>query len=198
VSRCVGVVVGAIVFAVGAFSHAPAAPVPKHLMKEPEFAHPATVGATWVYDLGSGREDTITVSKVEVKDAETLVTTEHVLKGDQRTPHMTVSVSAKGIFLVAETGSLYDAPWCMLQLPHREGQSWETKPARGGAVVVNGTMKSGPIEKVKLPTGEVTAMRVDWDLGRGQSAKFWYAHGLGLVKMEGSPNRTLKSFTPGK
>lgn len=189
----------AIVLVACTFSHAQAAPVPKHLMpKELAFSHPTTVGTTWVYDLGSGLEDTITISKVEVKDGEQLITTEHILADGRRTPHMVVSVSEKGIFLVTEGGAPYDAPWCLCQLPHREGQSWETKPARKGNILVNGSMKSGPVEKLKLPTGEVAALRVDWDMGTNRVVNYWYAPGLGLVKMDGSGVRTLKSFKPGK
>ena len=186
--RLVVVVVALACVAVGVENLA-AAPVPKHLMpKDPPFNYPATVGTTWVYDCG-GREETLTISKVEAKDGAKLITTEYVGAGGNR-HHMTLSVGAAGVFLVAEGGSTYPTPWCIFKLPHKEGDTWKT--AGHGS-----DMKAGAMEKVKVPVGEITAARVDWDLG-GRNVVYWYADGIGLVKMEGGANKGLKSFTRGK
>lgn len=189
--RRTAVVLGTLALLAFALGRSPAAPVPTHLMpKDTPFSYPTTVGTTWVYDLG-GREDTRTISKVEDKDGAKLVTTEHVLADGKRSHHMTLSVSAKGVFLVAEQGRTYETPWCIFKLPHKEGDTWKTE-GHGG------NMTAGPMEKVKVADGEVTAARVEWDVGDGRVASYWYAHGVGLVKMAGAASIRLKSFTPGK
>ena len=127
------------------------------------------------------------------------MTTEFVLEGGGRTPHMVQAVSGKGVFLVAEGGQEYDAPWCRVMLPHREWQAWETKLTGRGLGVTN-TTTAGPWERVKVPAGEFTAARVEWDFVGGaagpRKTTFWYAHGIGLVRM--NDTMRLKSFTPGQ
>jgi hypothetical protein len=53
-------------------------------------------------------------------------------------------------------------------------------------------------ERVKVPAGEFVAARVEWDVAPGQTVTYWYARGVGLVRQDGTPNRTLESFTPGR
>jgi hypothetical protein len=190
VTRRIALVVVAVAGIAVGVEHLAAAPVPKHLMpKDPPFSYPATVGCTWVYHFPGAQEETIAVAGVEEKDGAKLITTEYVRAGN-RAHHMTQSVSAAGVFLVAEGGRTYPKPWCIFKLPHKEGDTWKTE-GHGG------DMKSGPMEKVKIPAGEILAARVDWDLG-GRNVSYWYADGIGLVKMEGGANKGLKSFTRGK
>jgi hypothetical protein len=190
VTRRAAVVVVAVGCVAVGVEHLAAAPVPKHLMpKDPPFNYPATVGSTWVYEFPNGREETIQIAKVEEKDGAKLITTEYVGAGGNR-HHMTQSFSSAGVFLVAEGGRTYPTPWCIFKLPHKEGDTWKTA-GHGG------DMTAGPMEKVKVGAGEITAARVDWDLG-GTPVKYWYADGIGLVKMEGGANKGLKSFTRGK
>ena len=171
--------------------HLPAAPVPTHLMpKEPPCFYPTAVGTTWVYDCGGGRTETWALAKVEEKHGAKLLTTEFVLADGTRSHHMTLSVGDKGVYLVAERGATYEKPWCICKLPHKEGDAWQTEGH--GA-----DMASGPLERLKTPAGEFTAVRVDWGVN-GATAKYWYAQGVGLVRMSGGATLDLKSFTPGK
>lgn len=188
----------ALVLAPGA-GRTPAAPVPKHLMPKdpPPLIYPTAVGTTWVY-AANGGEVTIVASKVEDADGGKRITLDRLNADNTRTHHMTMLVSAKGMYLAVELNDPYDAPWCMLQLPHVAGQTWDTKPARKGQVLVNGTMKAGPVEKVKVPAGEIEAIRVEWSLGGNQAATYWYAPGYGLVQQSGGTNWQLKSITAGK
>lgn len=175
-----------------------AAPVPTHLMpRDPPLAFPTQVGTTWVYE-GIDDERTVVISAVkELKDGSKLVTTENVGPDGKRTPDMVRRVSADGIFLVSENGQDYDEPWCVVQLPHREGRVWETRVREKGAEDV-GKRTAGPIEKVRVLAGEFLAARIDWEFTRGAityKATYWYANGIGLVQ---SDDLKLKSFTPGK
>jgi hypothetical protein len=182
-----------------AVSLVPAAPVPKHLIpKDPPLAIPTRVWTTWVY-TGNRDTQTIVISEVkEEKDGAKLVTTEKLDEDGKMTPFVVERISAEGIFIVSEMGQKYDEPWCILKLPHRPGQTWETR-LRGRDFDADGTMTAGPLEKVKVPLGEFSAARVDWEFklnGARRKVTFWYAHGVGLVRQ--NENWELKSFTPGK
>lgn len=191
-TRRVAVVAGVLACVAVGVERLPAAPVPKHLMpRDPPFNYPATVGTAWVYTFANGVEETITVAKVEEKDGAKLVTTEYV-RPNGNAHHMTLSVGPAGVFLVAEGGRTYPTPWCIFRLPHREGDTWKTE-GHGG------DMRAGPMEKVKVPAGEIAAARADWDLGGGRTVSYWYADGMGLVKMGGGgADKELKSFTRGE
>ncbi len=130
------------------------------------------------------------------KGGSTLVTTESVGADGTRTPYMVQRVSATGMFLVAELGTDYVAPWCLLKLPHKDGQTWETDSRYSWQKApVPGKMTAGPVEKVKVPAGEFTAARVEWERNE-RTYTYWYANGVGLVRL--GEDMLLTSFTPGK
>jgi hypothetical protein len=175
-----------------------AAPVPTHLMpKDPPFTFPTRVGTKWVYEGNSGKR-TIEITEVKEEDGAALVTTERVEEDGTRTPYMLTRVSAAGVFLVAERGTKYIRPWCMFKRPHRQGQTWETRWCfEGGLADTVGQMTAGPVEKVKVGAAEFSAARVEWNFNGGPSkVTYWYADGVGLVKMD--ETLVLKSFTLGK
>jgi hypothetical protein len=181
-------------FAVPAF----AAPVPKHLMKDPPLSFPTAVGTKWVYE-GDFGEHTQVISKVEDKGGAKIVTTEHVLADGKRSPHMVQSISEQGVYLIAERGVAYEEPWLMVKLPHRDGQTWSIK-AKRGTLDFDSTVTAGPFENVRVPAGEFTAARVEvefWTVvGPRSKVTYWFAHGVGLIRMDDSTK--LKSFKPGK
>ncbi len=180
---------------------APAAPVPTHLMpKDPPFDFPTRVGTTWVYDA-EGEEKTLVISRSEDEPGGKLVTTEWVDSNGKRTPRKVVLVTVKGVFMTAEEGEKYDQPWCLLKLPHRERQSWNSKHSRGRKLAITQTTTTGPVERVKVPAGEFEAARVDFefvldDAEEVHKVTHWYVHGVGLVKSDDFLK--LKSFKPGK
>jgi hypothetical protein len=151
-----------------------------------------------VYEGTYGKR-VITITDVkEEKDGAKLVTTELVQADGKRTPYMVQRISSAGVFLVAEGGNNYAEPWCILKLPHREGQSWETRYRyvnQASDSVYQ--MTAGPFENVRVDAGEFTAARVDWSFGTpGSPLPYWYAHGVGLVRL--SEGMKLTSFTLGK
>jgi hypothetical protein len=105
-------------------------------------------------------------------------------------------ITTGGLFLVSERGQNYAQPWCLCKLPHRDGQTWETRFRHEGHPSESvGKMTAGPIEKVRVPAGEFSAARVEWELDGAKLAPYWYAHGVGLVRL--GDLMKLRSFTPG-
>jgi hypothetical protein len=49
-------------------------------------------------------------------------------------------------------------------------------------------MTAGSAERVEVPFGTVSAVRLDWEFavkgGNAQKSTFWYAHGIGLVRVD--------------
>jgi hypothetical protein len=179
---------------------APAAPVPKHLMKDPVYYYPIRVGATWVYEDPNGSEETLTISKVELADGARVVTVDRV-DPNGLVLWERMAVSAGGLVRVEGLGGKLDPPLAMLQGPFRAGTKWETKTSG-----LDGVDTIGGIERVKVPAGTYEAVRVDADYSIGgggarTQTTFWYAAGVGLVRRtDGNAEtfRVLKSFTPGK
>ena len=177
---------------------APAAPVPKHLMKNrgPAYYYPTTVGAKWVYD-DNGRDHVLVISKVEDRKAAKVVTVEHD-DGKRRTVDEVMEVSEGGLARLACGGEPFGVPLVMLKGPFRAGTTWENKTAG-----IEGTDTIGAVETIKVPAGTFEAVRVDAEYtlaNQPMSYTAWYAPNVGLLKMtEGDKVLwLLKSFTPGK
>ncbi|QJW97110.1 TapB family protein [Frigoriglobus tundricola] len=174
---------------------APAAPVPKHLMKQPVYYFPTTVGAKRVYE-GNGREQVLVVSKVEDNKGAKVVTVEEE-GANGRVANEVMEMSESGLARLGLGGTSFDAPLAMLQAPFRVGTTWKLKAAG-----VEGTNTITAVETIKVPAGAFEAIRVDSDYtlaGQKRSCSFWYAPGIGLVKtMWDGKENVLKSFVPGK
>jgi hypothetical protein len=199
-----------------------AAPVPKG---KPEPAYlPTAVGAEAVYRYRcvvvppaggppgarppavADSTVTVVVTAVEQKGGETLVTLAETLDGKDQGSD-TFVVSGKGVFNVKtispgppEQSWKHDPPICLLSLPHKPGQKWTCdNPAQpGGLVAVKATKTAHGPEEVEVPAGKYTAIRVE-HRGKAGDATFWYAPGVGLVKMVSKDVvQELESFTPRK
>jgi hypothetical protein len=199
---CLGLAVGVAGMARPFAGRASAAPVPKHLMKTVPEYFPTQVGTKRVYLRGDA-EETQVVTKVEVKENEKIVTVEEVAKDGTKKPYQVVSVRPDGVYLVAESGSKYDTPWCVFKTPAVVGQEWETTTTRGKDWMIRGTKKVIAEERLKVPAGEIETVRVTWDsaFGAGQQRSrsvYWYAANIGVVQIDDPPHLVLKSFTAGK
>ena len=178
---------------------APAAPVPKHLMREqgPAYYYPTTVGAKWVYEDTAGGDYVVVVTKVEDRKGTKVVTAERET-GEQRVPEEVMEVSATGFVRTHCWDGALDPPLPILNVPFKVGDSWAFRFDGGG-----GTKTIGAIETIKVPAGTFEAVRVDTDFTRANQRRlthWWYAPGVGLVKMTEDDRIVwlLKSFTPGK
>jgi hypothetical protein len=182
----------------------PAAPVPKHLMKEPVYYYPTTVGAKWAYEDDLVR----VVSKVEERDGIKVVTVERG-DGDQRTPYEVVEVSATGLVRTECSVGKLNPPYVLLKAPFKIGDSWTfDSPGSPSIAASQGTCVIASVEQIKVPAGTFEAVRVDVDytinIGnewRPEKIRSWYAPNVGLVKMTNEKGEIvwlLKSFSSGK
>jgi hypothetical protein len=188
----------AIVVAVGFALLASGAPRPKDTAKEPVY-FPTVEGTTLVYQVGD-REETEVVTKVEVKDGSKEVHISSVQDGVNK-PLMVVRVSKDGLYLLEETGQKYDTPWCILKLPVKAGDTWQTTTSRPdvGNLATSDTLKS--VEQLTVPAGKfenaavvVSTTKVAL---RPPTVTYWFADGVGWAKIRVGDETTkeLKSVS---
>lgn len=181
-----------------------AAPVPKGT--EAKLYFPTTVGAKRVMTFTSGkhtREDTETVSRVEVKDGVHRVTVDLHTDGHRTTPGYVYEVTADGLERRTSEEDKGNNPQPLLRLTVGVGETWVARPSGSRTYA---TLTRGKEEEVEVPAGKFTAIRVEVAVTRGDdTSQFtqWYAAGVGLVKEaaqrgELTITRELKEFIPGK
>jgi hypothetical protein len=164
----------------------------------PALYFPTHVGAKWIYQNGLAEYAKVII-KVERDDKMLIVTTAIVNDRGERTEYEKMAVSTEGLFFVENLrhGLKPKSPASLLSLKHRPGEEW-TDSLHGYA------HKASEPEWIDVPAGRFKAIRVeqsvDSDGQRGKNT-FWYAEGVGLVKVEQfyvlRPT-VLKSFDPGK
>jgi hypothetical protein len=159
-------------------------------------------------------EITEVVTAVKKTDAGLVITLSQKMEGSEYGGTDTFLLSEKGLFttgtsltgpdIKGERRWKIDPPACLLKLPHKAGNKWEYHvKAQPGGLVGGKAMKTahGP-EEVVVPAGKFMAIRVEYRAttkGKETTATFWYAPGVGLVKMvDGDTVQELKSFRPGK
>jgi hypothetical protein len=196
--------------------------------KAPPVYFPTTKGAKLVYRYavnvnigpgpgGGGNRNEVyesevreVVTAVEKRDAGTVVTLTREEEERGVTGTDTFLISDKGLFTTGTSVADPKRSWkiappaCLLKLPFKEGNKWEYNcPAQaGGLVGIQATNTVHGPEEVVVPAGKYRALRVEHkgtSNGKPTAATFWYAPGVGLVKMETEEVvQELQSFTPGK
>ncbi len=194
---------------------APAAPVPKHLMKGPTLYYPTEVGAKWVYtvcdaDDATGREVVEVVMSVLEPRGEPGVKYVEVgtlVEGKSHSVGYHVAVSAGGLAEGKFEGpEKFVRRTTTLRVPDTLDSRWEVKiEGRGDCKAIH-TFRGA--EEVEVPAGKFTALRVDTEYQYAHAAwqmwHRWYAPGVGLVKAErvkgqrppASITKVLKEFAP--
>lgn len=184
-----------------------AAPVPKDKGK-PVLYFPTEVGTKIEYKDETGGEYQCVgkITEAETKDDVTTITIEweHFNKQDgQRTLKEKLAVSTKGVFRVSIGGSELKPPKCLLKLPVKKGDTWDTSFTCSGTKSVGEAVASEP-EEVKTPAGTFTAIPVHYTYTidkRTQHMVYWFAPQMGIVKhdftgyKQESKVTTLKEFT---
>jgi hypothetical protein len=169
---------------------------------------PTTVGDRWVTEMryqSNTAEFTEVVTAVEKTDGALLVTVGREVEGVVGPSRSQVRVSDKGLFRLSNLGTVYDAPYCVLQLPPKPGDSWTSEVKSGGTVTSTFKYKTIKEEDVEVPAGKFRALRIEVDIdGRGRTSRsvLWYDARVGIVKLDHDDAdsgyvRVLKSFTPG-
>lgn len=190
-------VLAALVVSLSGVLIAPAAPVPKHLMKAPVCYFPTTPGAKWVYDE-AGSESVFVASAVEERKGTKVVTVERDDRSG-RVAEEVMEVSATGTVRTHGRSGVLDAPLEILRVPFRVGDVWAFKS--GG---LEGTKTVVAVETIKVPAGTFEAVCVDTAYtfgGQKRQSTAWYAPNVGIVKViqqDTNSTRVLKSFVPGK
>jgi hypothetical protein len=191
------------VLAALAVAVAPAAP----RLKDAEVVYfPTTVGARWVYRLGT-QEEVQVVTKVEEKEDGTRVHVGYVGAGGRVSPARVVLVSRKGLFLLEDGGQPCDPPWCLLKLPAVPGDRWEARTTRPDVGWLSAAHRTGKAEEVAVAAGKFTTVPVTVTDAAREHGKapagttvYSYAPGVGWARItvDGKTVRELQSFAPGK
>jgi hypothetical protein len=169
---------------------------------------PTTVGDRWVTEMryqSHTSEFTEVVTAVEKKDGALLVTVGRESEGVVGPNQSQVRVTDKGLFRLSNLGTVYDAPYCVLQLPPKPGNTWTSEVVSGGTVTSTFKYKAIKEEDVEVPAGKFRALRIEVDIdsrGRTSRSVLWYDPRVGIVKLDHQDTdsgyvRVLKSFTPG-
>lgn len=176
-----------------------AAPVPQEAAKPRPF-HPTTKGTEWVYECG-GRTATQTITKAEKTDAGVVIVM-CLLAKDGDPQESVWRVSDKALSQLAQRRDEFDRPVEFVKLPAKEGDSWAVEQTVDQVVQYSGKVTVGKVEVVEVPAGKFDCVRIDWDYKIGERAvkrTYWYAPGVGLVKIKGNPcDLLLKEFKPAK
>ncbi|HVK17088.1 MAG TPA: hypothetical protein VM533_09065 [Fimbriiglobus sp.] len=158
---------------------APAAPVPK-VSKDAMYYFPTQVGTKLVYWVELTKtEVTELVEDAEVKDGEVIVTIRRSPETSALLKQEKLSVSAKGIMRLEESGQPVRPPVWLLKLPHEPGAKWDDDARNKSTYTV------GAVEEVEVPAGKFKAIPVTrhWSmLNTPVQTTDWYAPGVGLVK----------------
>ncbi|MEO2089662.1 MAG: hypothetical protein ABGY75_09225 [Gemmataceae bacterium] len=187
---------------------ATAAPVPKELKKKSDF-YPLAVGNRWEYEAGIKGDRVKTrsvyeVSKVEAKDGIRVVTVTVTIAHPNQDPVQltnTLRESKDGVELVTRNGIERDPPERIVSVSMQPGETWTVKREETKKEYTQQHTVGKP-EEVTVPAGKFQAVPVviRHDIGGTKyTSTFWYADGVGMVKMAMSNHVTeLKEFTPGK
>lgn len=173
---------------------APAAPVPKHLMKEDPLCHATRVG-----DRLESVLDKVTIVCVVTESEMTTeglrVRVEQESRDGRRIHDQTVIVSQRGVKVIEYNGSKLDPPFWWVKLPHVTNNTW---PDKFGEQTWTG--KTVGWEDVDVPAGKFHAIHVQHIEPEPRGAtSYWFALGIGCIKCEATGfNREMTAFKPGK
>jgi len=181
---------------------------PRKEEPSPAYYLPSAVGDKLTYEEKRGdqsEEHVIEVIEAKQKGADMLVTVRRVQDGWNSEPWRN-EASNKGVWKVAEGDGVFESPKCVLRLPFREGDTWETPYWANGERATAKYTSAGE-EEVEVPAGKFRCIRVEAKFvvnGDTWTNTRWMAPRVGVVKEEVADrdNRrwvtaVLKSFTPG-
>jgi hypothetical protein len=189
-----------------------AAPVPKHLMKEPALYHPTEPGAKWVYRYYGYAEDEVGSDITEVLVAVfepkggprgmRVAETGTVVEGKTHSGPPYTAFSSKGLVRgYMAVGGNFVPTSEPLRIAAVPGSKWED--AIGSPLQRTEKHTFRGEEVIEVPAGRFHALRVETEnvaaAGSKRVWRCWYAPGVGMVRFEDSNGvrKVLKEFTPG-
>ena len=168
---------------IGPMTQSASAPAEKE--KPPDY-YPLKEGNKWYYKVDGGVVDqklvSVQVAKIENIDGEKLARVESLVDGKVvATEHLTAM--DKGVFRHRYNGAVVTPPICVIKLPFKKGDTWETE-AKAGDLKIKVACKAGQ-EEVEVPAGKFNAISIvtEGDLGTVKIlTTLWFADGVGMVK----------------
>jgi hypothetical protein len=165
-----------------------AAPVPRDGEK-PALYFPTQVGTKFAYKDQSGDDfqSAATITGADTKDGVTTVSVEwvHFNKQDgKRLLKEKLAVSAKGVFRVSLNGTELTPPLCLLKLPVKKDDKWDTSFTSDG-VKSEGRAVAGESQEVKTPAGKFTVVPVHYEYTIEKQTRRmtrWFAPQVGVVQ----------------
>jgi hypothetical protein len=186
-------------------SLAVAAPVPKALKKAG--LYPTAVGTKWEYIYDGDEKQVMTDEVTQGKHRpDEFEVTRTIASGSK---YLSVYRLADGelAIRVKENRSV-DPPVLMAKVGMKAGDKWESEykmfMGEASGVTIRGTeeVSVGKAEEITTPAGTFTATPVTRKSGGATLETYWYADGVGLVRVTRDgmkhPYLELKAFTPGK
>jgi hypothetical protein len=191
-------------------------PTPRPAEADKDAAYiPTGLGDKLVYerairDKAGESKGVVTELITAVDRTDGLVVTVEYRYGDEPKPRRIYRFRAtdEGVYWIGNNGQVFDAPECILKLPVRAGDTWESP--LGGQPDTPVRYTTNKEEEVEVPAGKFRAVRIDSMVkvkGITLGTTDWYARGVGLVKTTTRANdaedevdevKVLTSFTPGK
>ena len=181
-------------------STAIAAPVPKQANEVPYW--PTEVGTKLVY-VQNGVERPEEITKSEVQGGAVRLTVEVGTKGE-----LSVTYDVSKSEIIERTSGGFKIDQTMLRFPIKDGDRWDfVCPIQMELQAESGKIAVGETVDVTVPSGKFRATKVMFMVNEvdgkalelPRSYTFWYAQGVGLVRLEyEGGEKVLKSFTPVK
>lgn len=189
-----------------------AAPIPQGA--DTPLYFPTRTGSKWVYIYPGPSE--LTEAVTEAKDVSEVdgpadkktaisVTWDYGEKDGARLSERVV-VSSRGLFVMENGIHRFKPPVQWVKANAKAGESWNVdslaiwkNPDVVGAYQIKGTITFVGTEKVKVPAGEFTALRMEAKGALGWKETRWYVAGVGIVKwINNARTIELKAFTLGR
>lgn len=182
---------------------APAAPVPKEVLKKFPDYYPLLPGTEWEYAIGEAAV-TVKVQDYEKKDGVRTGTLATFANGKVAATEK-IRVDETGVYRTHINVTKIEPPVLILKFGIKDETEWTTK-AKAGEAEVDFTFKLNGLEETEVPAGKYKAVKVSGagDIaGTNSRIVYHFAEGVGIVRLcyelnGATAEMALKKFTPGK
>lgn len=175
----------------------------------PVYYHASQAGDKSVFEVSAnGRfwcEVAFETTDVQRMGTAVLVTKRRTVGDKDDEPPDRVLLSDGGVYTLSTGDFIYPTPFCLVRLPFKKGETWETTHSGAQGETIQTKYTSVGEEEVEVPAGKFRSLRIEMEAvhnGETESRTNWYAPGPGLVQAkqkykDQETTYVLKSFTPG-